>query len=107
MKITRSEDTRLKPEAYINKILDEVDMARCHGPATPIASSAGFPTEQAEPFELVTYQQMVGSLTYAANQTRPDIAFAASKMVWFNACPAAEHHRAVRRTYKFCDNRRA
>jgi hypothetical protein len=42
-----------------------------------------------------TYQKKAGSVLYAAIQTRPDIAFAASKLARFNYCCNNEHIRII------------
>lgn len=41
------------------------------------------------------YQRKVGSILYAAVITRPDVAFAASRLARFNANPGPEHHGAA------------
>ncbi|KAF4474070.1 Retrovirus-related Pol polyprotein from transposon TNT [Colletotrichum fructicola Nara gc5] len=43
------------------------------------------------------YQRKIGSILYAAVITRPDVAFAASKLARFNANPGPEHHKAADR----------
>lgn len=41
------------------------------------------------------YQQKVGSFLFAAIATRPDIAFAVSKLSQFNQQPGRKHHKAA------------
>ena len=52
---------------------------------------------QADPYETKRYQRKVGSLLYAATTTRPDIAFATSRLARFMSNPSPEHHRAADR----------
>ena len=52
-----------------------------------------------EPVALDTktyYQQIIGTLIYAAIGTRPDIAFAATRLSWFNNNPTEEHIKYAR-----------
>jgi hypothetical protein len=103
MRIDRDREKRtliLNQRLYITKILTEVDMNDCRSVSLPIASSLTF-SEVETPKDILQYQKMVGLLTYAANQTRPDIAFATGKMAWFNTEPSEEHHAAVRRIFRY------
>src|SRR5436309_11396043 len=55
-----------------------------------------FPYEgKASLHEISTYQKKVGSLLYAAVITRPDIAFATSRLARFNVNPSPEHQKAA------------
>jgi hypothetical protein len=47
------------------------------------------------------YQRKVGSLLYAAVVTRPDIAFAASRLARHNQNPGPEHHSAADRVLRY------
>ena len=47
------------------------------------------------------YQQIVGSVLYAAISTRADIAFASCKLSQFNAKPGAQHHLAAQRVLRY------
>ena len=47
------------------------------------------------------YQRKLGSVLYAATTTRPDIAFAVSRLARFNQNPSQEHHRAADRVIQY------
>ena len=47
------------------------------------------------------YQRKIGSLLYAAIVTRPDIAFAVSKLSRFNTNPSNEHYAAADRVLDY------
>ena len=49
----------------------------------------------------VLYQRKLGSMLYAATTTRPDIAFAVSRLARFNHDPSQEHHRAADRVIQY------
>jgi hypothetical protein len=47
------------------------------------------------------YQNMIGSLMYAAISTRPDIAFAVQTLSQFNMNPSPAHLTAVKRVFRY------
>lgn len=47
------------------------------------------------------YQRKIGSLLYIAVMTRPDIAFAVSKLSRYMTKPGPEHHKAVDRVIHY------
>jgi hypothetical protein len=48
-----------------------------------------------------SYQQLTGSLNHLAITSRPDIAFAVSKLCQFNSNPTATHLKAARRVLRY------
>ena len=57
----------------------------------------------ATPSEINKYQRKIGSLLYAAVSTRPDIAFAASRLARFLSNPGPEHHHAADRVLLYLE----
>ena len=57
--------------------------------------------EQATRQSSLQYQSKVGLILYAAITTRPDIAFAASKLAQFNANLSQQHHKAADRVLHY------
>jgi hypothetical protein len=47
------------------------------------------------------YSQIIGSLMYLASATRPDIAYAVSKLKWFVSNPGSEHWRALEQVMRY------
>jgi hypothetical protein len=47
------------------------------------------------------YSQIIGSLMYLASATRPDIAYAVSKLSWFVSNPGSEHWCALERVMRY------
>jgi hypothetical protein len=107
----------LSQEAYIEKIANQykIDLTG-RLPDTPMAESELLPTAHRSirptrpspdtdllvrpislPASTMLYQRKMGSVLYAATTTRPDIAFAVSRLVRFNQNPSQEHHRAADR----------
>lgn len=48
-----------------------------------------------------SYQNMVGSLLYAAITTRPDISYAVQTLSQFNTNPGPEYLTAVKRVFRY------
>ena len=47
------------------------------------------------------YQQMIGTLIYAAIGTRPDITFAAMRLSQYNDNPSEEHIKCTRHVHRY------
>ena len=81
--------------AYLETVLERCGMQNCKSALTPLP--AGY---MPEPVSLDTvidpelrsrYQMVIGSLLYLMLGTRPDIAFAVTKLAQFAARPSEEH----------------
>ncbi|KAL6152339.1 hypothetical protein ACJQWK_04811 [Exserohilum turcicum] len=71
---------------------------------TPIGSAELKPRDGlATPPEINKYQRKIGSLLYAAVNTRPDIAFATSRLARFLSNPSQEHQRAADRVLLYLE----
>jgi hypothetical protein len=91
----------LSKASYIDKISRLVD---CTGgvPKTPMRNKELLPYEgKATAASINKYQKKIGSILYAAVNTRFDIAFAASRLARFNSNPGEEHHAEADRTIKY------
>jgi len=93
----------LSQEAYIEKIANEYEIdLTTRFPDTPMAESELHPShENADRPSVRLYQRKIGSLLYAAITTRPDIAFAVSRLARFNQNPSGEHQQAADRVIQF------
>ena len=96
----------LSQKAYIMKICNEfihtTDTLRL--PTTPMEISELYPIENDEivsDSSRTLYQRKVGSLLFAAIATRPDIAFAVSRLSRFNQRPGPQHHEAANRVFYY------
>ena len=63
---------------YVENILIKFGMENCRSVATPLEQGAKYlkTTEEDTLFDVTTYQKAIGSLTYAAICSRPDISAA-------------------------------
>ena len=58
-------------------------------------------TKIATKTQIEQYQRKTGSILFAATSTRPDIAFACSRLARFNTNPDETHHEAADRVLKY------
>ena len=83
---------------YIENALKRFEILDANSTNTPLP--AGIHLEKSEePVALDTktyYQQIIGTLIYAAIGTRPDITFAAMRLSQFNNNPTKEHIKYAR-----------
>jgi hypothetical protein len=93
----------LSQRVYLDKVLKRFRMDECKGCATPMDVKAKLHArrEEEEAADKVLYQEAVGSLTYAAITTRPDIAYATGLVGRFAADPSMLHWAAVKRILRY------
>ena len=80
-------------QAYIENALKRFKLHDANNTKTPLP--AGIHLEKSDLLATIEtkmyYQQMIGTLIYAAIGTRPDIAFAAMRLSRYNNNPTEEH----------------
>ena len=80
---------------YLETVLEHCGMQNCKSAATPLL--AGYMPEPVSPDTAINlelqrrYQMVIGSLLYLIIGTRPNIAFAVTKLAQFTAHPSEEH----------------
>lgn len=93
----------LDQSQYVKKLLQEYGMEDCKPVATPIDGHESL--DPARPDEERTdqhaYQKRVGSLMYLMTGTRPDLAFAVSKLSQFCHDPTVRHANALNRVLRY------
>ncbi|MCP4339239.1 MAG: hypothetical protein GY799_10210, partial [Desulfobulbaceae bacterium] len=57
--------------------------------------------ENSKIFDQQKYQSAIGSLLYLASATRPDLAFAVSKLAQFNSSPTTDHWGMIRKVFSY------
>ena len=108
MTIVRDRGSRtlsISQQEQIQKTLQTAHMDDCTPSKTPLAeglrlepSPAGW---EATRNDKVAYAAALGKLNYVMVMTRPDIAFAVSKLGQFAANPSAPHWGALKRLYRY------
>jgi hypothetical protein len=87
----------LSQASYIDKISRLIDQ-KDQRYETPMSSVELKPNQELASYsEINKYQRKIGSILFAAVTTRPDIAFAASRLARFLTNPSSEHHDAADR----------
>ena len=54
-----------------------------------------------EPVSLLKYSQLIGSLLYISNRTRPDISYAVGKLSRYTSNPSREYWTALERVFRY------
>ena len=106
MKITRDKVAKrlwLTQDRYAEKVFALFNMSNCSSVSTPLAphfklSAAQSPITIVEKglMAKVPYQSAIGSLMYLMVSTRPDLAYAMSKVSRYMSNPGKEHWEAVK-----------
>ena len=88
---------------YVEEVLVKFGMDQSKPVATPLEAGATYfkTTEEDKAFDVRKYQQAIGSLTYAAICTRPDISAAVGVMSQFMANPNETHWSGVKRILRY------
>jgi hypothetical protein len=93
---------------FINDLVAKFKMESCHPNVIPAEpglqlSRAMAPTTKEEEASMkeIPYQSAVGALLYLSTTTRPDIAYAVSKVARFNQNPGVQHWIAVKRIIRY------
>jgi len=102
----RSERTlHLSQSKYVQKILHLHKMEICNPAQTPadphVRLERSSPSFEATLYEQKRYQSAVGSLMYAMLGSRPDIAYAVSKVSQYSINPDTTHWTAVKRIVRY------
>ncbi|KAI7956932.1 hypothetical protein MJO28_004027 [Puccinia striiformis f. sp. tritici] len=98
----------LRQKKLVDKILqehwDQVTIAR-----TPLPSGYSATTVDESEGDRATstdYLSIIGSMSYLAVGTRPDLAYAVNYLARFSACPAPDHWKALRHVVNYIANTR-
>jgi len=101
-------DIRIHQKQYIDQTLAKYGFENITPAHTPMTGKL---TKQdnyiADPTFRQEYQSKVGSLNFAANQTRPDISFATGYVARYASNPNQSHMDAVNRIFAYLSNDRS
>lgn len=99
---------KLSQERYVNDLLEKFDMKSAKPVTTPIESNTKVTKdlnpkndEERERTKNRPYRELVGSLIYLANATRPDIVFAANELSRFCSDPGEGHWILAKRVIRY------
>ena len=93
----------LSQPTYVEKVLRKFGMESCKSVSTPLKPGRRFQqlSPNDEPFDVQTYQQAIGCLTYVSTATRPDIAVAVGVLSQYMSKPSKDHWTGVKRIARY------
>ena len=88
---------------FLEGTLKKLNIKNCKPVATPAEPGRKFMklAEDEAPVNVQMYQQIIGSLTYVATATCPDIAAAVNMLSKFMTRPGKEHMEGVKRILQY------
>ena len=102
IKITRSEKgNSLDQSHYIEKFLKKYNYLNCKSTCTPYDHSGNFFKKTGDSVRQSEYESIIGSLRYATDCIRPDIAYVVGLLCTFTNRPSDEHWHAIERVMKY------
>ena len=102
--VQQSDKVMLTQDGYITKVLEKFNMKHCKPVSTPMV-----PNENIHEYKKLNndedtpqgYRELIGSLLYLANGTRPDIAFAVNQLSQYVTNPTLQHWTALKRILRY------
>ncbi|KAL0288656.1 UNVERIFIED_CONTAM: Retrovirus-related Pol polyprotein from transposon TNT 1-94 [Sesamum angustifolium] len=103
IKLIRSTDgIAISQSHYVEKIIEKFGYQNSRIAKTPYDSSVAlFKNESGVSVAQLRYSQIIGSLQYLTNGTRPDISFSVSKLARYTSCPDKTHWGALDRVLRY------
>ena len=86
---------------YLTDVLERFGMENCKAVATPQEQNTVLIQNEENPVNKQSYQALIGSLTFAATGTRPDIAQALGSVNQFLSNPSQAHWTAAKRILRY------
>lgn len=97
-------------EMYTNKLLERMGMANSNPTLLPFPAGTvlrdGNPSEALDDDEVVLYMQIVGSVIYLSNCTRPDISYQVGQLARFMSKPCTTHLQLAKRLLRYLNGTR-
>ncbi|UYV80202.1 hypothetical protein LAZ67_18001996 [Cordylochernes scorpioides] len=98
----------LSQSTYVKLILQKFNMIECRPVSTPLdisfpISKGDCPTdeEEKERMKAIPYRELIGSLLYLANCTRPDLMFSVTRLAQFASNPGRRHWQAAKHVLRY------
>ncbi|KAL0546869.1 hypothetical protein IC582_016787 [Cucumis melo] len=102
IKITKTENgIFLDPSHYIEKILKKYNYFESKSACTPYDSSVKLFKNIGDSINQSEYASIIGSLRYAVNFTKPDIAYVVELLYRFTSIPSLKHWNAIERVIRY------
>jgi len=102
MKISRYPNgISLSPSYSIERMLHKFDFYGSKPISTLYDSSISLKKNTGEPVSQLKYSQLIGSLLYISNRTRPDIFYTVSRLSRYSSNPSKEHWTVLERVFRY------
>ncbi|KAB2622521.1 hypothetical protein D8674_024703 [Pyrus ussuriensis x Pyrus communis] len=99
-----SEGYVLKQSHYAEKVLRRFGQFDCKPATTPFDAGCKLEKNKGNVISQLEYSQVIGSLMYLMNSTRPDLAYAVSRLSRYTSNLAQEHWDALVRVLRYLKN---
>ena len=102
VKILRTSDGLVLSQShYVDKILDKFSNDDSGMARTPIDVNLHMSKNRGESVSQLEYSRVIGSLMYLMSCTRPDIAYAVSKLSRYTSNPNGDHWKGIVRVLRY------
>ena len=91
----------LSQESYVDELLQKFGLENCNPVSVPIQPNTDLQVKPSADTITVPYRQLVGSLLFIARLTRPDVAFAVSKLAQFANNVSELHWSATKKVLRY------
>ena len=86
---------------YVEKILNKYNQSNCKVAVTPFDANCKLKKNTRDAVSQLQYSQVIGSLMYLMNATRPDIAYSVSRLSRYTSNPEKDHWEALVRVLRY------
>ena len=86
---------------YVEKILNKYNQSNCKVAVTPFDANCKLKKNTGDVVSQLQYSQVIGSLMYLMNATRPDIAYSVSRLSRYTSNPGKDHWEALVRVLRY------
>lgn len=102
VKITRTQNGLVLSQThYVDKILEKFNQGDTSIARTPIDTSQHLSKNRGDSVAQVEYSRIIGSLMYLMSCTRPDLAYAVSRLSRYTSNPSSEHWKSITRLLRY------
>ena len=86
---------------YVGKILNKYNQSNCKVAVTPFDANCKLKKNTGDAVSQLQYSQVIGSLMYLMNATRPNIAYSVSRLSRYTSNPGKDHWEALVRVLRY------
>ncbi|XP_071917162.1 secreted RxLR effector protein 161-like [Coffea arabica] len=102
IKVKRSDEGYVLTQShYIEKILQRFNQMDCKLAVTPFDANCKLQKHKGDPIHQLEYSQVIGSLMYLMNSTRPDIAYSVNRLSRYTSSPRYDHWKEIIRILRY------